>query len=642
MREKNAEYFLTESFFEKFLGKEGPLSKKPFYEYRKDQIILSSIFGEILEGSGVVLAEAGTGTGKSLAYLVPALALKQRVIIATRTKALQDQLTDKDIPLAIDILGQKASYIKIKGKGNYLCLFYFDRFKRNPLFREPSETDYYSIIEKWAYKTLTGEKSELKELPEDLDVWNQINVRQERCLLSKCPFFEDCFLFRLKKNAEKADIIVTNHHILFADCSLKTKNIGASVLPSFNNLIIDEAHEAEDSATNFFGISISRRMVEEWIYDCLRELPKEKHNKRKSSLIDEVQTFFSVFGDVQEKRKIKKNEIEASKKILPDFISSLVNFHSSLENKIDRDIFMGLYQRLENITESLYSILDSETPNFVKSVEKRNTNVVLSANPIRVGHLIKEHLVSKMKSMILTSATLFVNGSFEYTANRLGLMNDYHSIKIESPFDFSKQGLFYIPSSFPDPNSPEFLSLAVDTSKKLIGFSNGRAFVLCTSIKNMQAFYDSLKSDSPYPIFLQGDMPKGALLSKFRDSGNGILVATSSFWQGVDVQGEALSLVILDRIPFASPAEPLVEARMEELKEKGEDPFNTYQLPMATMILKQGIGRLIRSRRDRGVVACLDSRLIKKGYGKRILNSLPPFPLTHSLDEVKTFFEALS
>lgn len=637
----NSNFFLTEEFIEKVLGKNGPLSKMPFYEYRKEQIRLASLFGELLEGKGIMLAEAGTGTGKSLAYLIPAIALKQRVVIATRTKALQDQLADKDLPLAMEILKQKATYIKIKGKANYLCLFYYDRFRRNPLFKDPSETDFYSIVEKWATTTKTGEKGELSQLPEEIDFWNQINIRQERCLLSKCPFFEECFLFRLKRNAEKADIIITNHHILFADCSLKAKNVSASVLPSFNNLIIDEAHEAEDSATTFFGVSVSKRMIEEWIFDCLREIPREKHQRKKSALAQEVERFFSSFAEISERRKLTKEEISLAANNLTPMISSLSNFHSSLEKKIPEDIFIGLYERLENIRESLSFIIEEETRDYVKSVEKRNSNVVLSASPINVGNLIRETLVSKMKSLILTSATLSVNDSFDYISKRLGINADFHSIKIESPFDFRSQGLFFIPDSFPDPNSEEFLPNAIATIKNLIDFSNGRAFILCTSIKNMKAIYESLKNDTKFPIFIQGDMPKGALLKEFREKGNAILVATSSFWQGVDVQGEALSLVVLDKIPFASPSEPLVEARLQELKEKGEDPFNLYQLPMAAMILKQGMGRLIRSKTDKGVVACLDSRLVTKGYGKRMLKSLPPFPVTHSLDLVKSFFSRL-
>lgn len=641
MKEVNTKYFLTEDFIEKILGKEGPLSKKPFFEYRKEQIKLGAFFGEILEGKGILLAEAGTGTGKSLAYLIPAIALKQRVVIATSTKALQDQLADKDVPLANEILNQKATYIKIKGKANYLCLFYFDRFRRNPFFKDPSETDYYSIVEKWATSTKTGEKEELKELPEEIDFWNQINIRQERCLFSKCPFFEDCFLFRLKRNAEKADIIITNHHILFADCSLKAKNVNASVLPSFNNLIIDEAHEAENAATTFFGVTVSKKMFEEWVFDCMREIPRKNHHKKKDFLNEEIEKFFSSFANVFEKRKLDKKEISSAEKNLTPMISSLFNFHSSLEKKISEDIFIGLYERLENLRKSLSFIIEEETRDYVKIIEKRNSNVVLSAYPIRVGNLLREHLVSKMKSLILTSATLSINNSFEYISKRLGISDDCHKVQIESSFKFDKQGLFYIPDSFPDPNTEEFLTYAIATIKKLVNFSKGRAFVLCTSIKNMKSIYENLRLDTKFPVLIQGDMPKGELIRNFKKSGNAILVATYSFWQGVDVQGDTLSLVILDKIPFASPSEPLVEARILDLMEKGEDPFNLYQLPMAAMILKQGMGRLIRSRTDKGIVACLDSRLITKEYGKRILRSVPPFPITHSLDLVKCFFEQL-
>lgn len=642
MKKETIKQISSNSFIEKLFGKDGPLSKKSFYEYRKEQIHLATVFLEILEGSGTIIAEAGTGTGKSLAYLIPALLAKQRVIISTRTKTLQDQLADKDVPLAVKILGQKASYIKIKGKGNYLCLFYFDRFKRNPLFRDPSEIDYYSIIEKWAYETKSGEKSELESLPEDIDFWNQINIRQERCLFSKCPFFEDCFLFKLKKNAEQSDLIITNHHILFADCLLKKKKVGASVLPNFNNLIIDEAHEAEDSATSFFSISVSKRMVEEWINDCLRETFKVDIQKKKMAILKEVDDFFNSFQDVQEKRKISKIEANQSSKLLSSLIPALFNFHSTFEKKIDDDIFQGLYERLDSLKQSLFFIIEEENKNYVKSVEKRNLNVILSASPINVGPLIKESLISKMKSIILTSATLSVNDSFSYISQRLGVHSNCHTLKIESPFDFTKQSLFYFPKEFPDPNSEEFIESAILNIKKLIDFSKGRAFILCTSIKNMQAIYESLKNDLPFPLFIQGEMPKGTLLNKFRNKGNAVLVATSSFWQGVDVQGEALSLVVLDKLPFASPADPLIDARIEMLKQNDEDPFTKYQLPMAIMILKQGMGRLIRSKKDKGVVACLDVRLKKKNYGKIILKSLPPFPLTNSMQEVKNFFENLA
>ncbi|MCX7830999.1 MAG: ATP-dependent DNA helicase, partial [Acidobacteria bacterium] len=444
------------------------------------------------EGKGILLAEAGTGTGKSLAYLIPAMALRQRVVIATKTKALQDQLCDKDVPLAAEILGQKPYYIKIKGKANYLCLFYYDRFRRNPLFRDPAETDYYSIIEKWAETTQTGEKSELKELPEDLDFLNQINILSERCLFSKCPFFDICFLFRLKRNAEKADLIVTNHHILFADCAIKSKKVGASVLPYFNNLIIDEAHEVEDSATNFFGVNFSKRMAEEWIYDCLREVPKEKHQRKKNAIIDEVDLFFSNFENVSEKRKLKKEEIKRAHNAINHFVSSLSIFHSSLEKKISSEIFLGLYDRLETLKDSLSFILEEDSQNYVRAIEKRNTNIILSASPISVGKLIKEALFSKMKSIILTSATLSVNNSFDYISKRIGVNSECQCVKIESHFSFENQGLFYVPQSFPDPNSDEFLPAAIETIRNLICFSKGRAFILCTSVKNMNAIYDKL------------------------------------------------------------------------------------------------------------------------------------------------------
>ena len=634
-------FFPEEKIIESILGKSGELSRKDFFEYRKGQIELGKVFLEILKGKGIVLAEAGTGTGKSLAYLIPSLYSSQRVVIATRTKTLQDQLIEKDLPLAMEISKRYLKFVAIKGKGNYLCRLYFDRFVSNPLFRVEEETNYFEILKEWASSTQSGERSELKEIPEDADIWNQINIKDERCIFTKCPFYEECFLIKLKREAESSDLIITNHHILFADAALKEKGCGAQVLPRFNNLIIDEAHEAEDSATSFFGVSVSKRMVEEWAFDCLKETRKKGQRipKRTSPVSMEIDNFFNEFQNVDEKRKLRKEDYAFAGRELNTLFSRLYSFYLSIEKSADKEIYLGLGDRFEVLKESFNFIFFDEDKGYVKSVEKRGNNITFSASPIKVGKMVKEVVVDKMKSLILTSATLSVNNSFDYIASRLGINGEYNKIKIESPFDFKNQALLYIPEEFPEPNSPHFLVEAVDTIKKLISFSKGRAFVLCTSIKNMNIVYENLRGEIDYPLLIQGEKPKGALLEQFKKIGNGVLVATSSFWQGVDVQGDALSMVIIDKIPFASPGEPLIEARIDELRKNGENPFVSYQLPYATMILKQGLGRLIRSRKDKGVVACLDIRLRKKSYGAKILKDLPPFPLTSSLSEIEHFFQ---
>lgn len=631
-----------EKVIESILGLKGEFSKKDYYEYRRGQIELATLFYQVLKGQGIIIAEAGTGTGKSLSYLIPSLNVNERVVIATKTKTLQDQLTEKDLPIAMEISNKKVKFVTIKGKGNYLCKLYFDRFISNPLFKSEEEAKYFEILKEWAKTTKIGERSELKDIPEDVEFFNYINIKDERCIFTRCPFYEECFLVKLKREAESADIIVTNHHILFADAVLKNRGYGASVLPRFNNLIIDEAHEAEESATSFFGVSISKRMVDEWVSDCLKEV-KERRSKSKPTILSEkINHFFSLFIDTEEKRKLKKEDFEIYKKEGESFLGGLYSFFLSLEKSIEGDIYLGLLDRFEVLKGAFEFIFSEDERGFAKTVEKRGNNVTFSASPIKVGEVVKETIVEKMKSLILTSATLSVNNSFDYIATRLGVSGDYFTIKIESPFDFKKQGIFYIPSEFPDPNSDLFPIEAVNIIKEIVAFSRGRSFILSTSIKNMNFFYENLKGKIDYPLLIQGEKPKGALLETFKKLGNAVLVATSSFWQGVDVQGEALSSVIIDKIPFASPLEPLVEARINELKKEGIDAFNSYQLPYATMILKQGIGRLIRSRRDRGVVGCLDVRLRKKSYGKKILKDLPPFPITDSLKDIENFFKEVS
>lgn len=623
-----------------FLGPNGPLSKKEFYEYREGQIELARLITEVLEGRGTLLAEAQTGIGKSLAYLLPSVLLGQRVVIATRTKALQDQLIKKDLPLTFEILNNEVRYVNIKGKANYLCLLLFDRLIKSPLDQlrfNPKE--FYLLIE-WAKTTKSGERSELLDLKEDSPIWEEVCVKDNRCLLSKCPFFKDCYLYRLRIDADKSQIIVVNHHILFADTSLKIKSFGATLLPNYNNLIIDEAHEAEDSATSFFGISISKRMIEEWIHDTFRETQKAYLEPFKNELLYETNKLLSFFENCEEKRKIKKEEIEFFLINFPSYFLKMKEFLLKSREYIESEIFKGLEERYEYLVDGLNFIFLHDDKNYVKSCEKRLKNLIFHANPINVGPILKEHLFNKMKSLILTSATLTTNDTFEYIKKRLSLNDDVFTVRIESPYDFQKQGLFFIPDIFPEPNSLDFQKCALNTIKKLLTFSKGRAFILCTSIKNMNHFYEELSKDCEYPLLLQGEKPKSQILEEFRAMKNGVLVATSSFWQGVDVQGEALSLVILDKIPFASPSEPLVESRIEELLKEGLDPFINYQIPLATIILKQGMGRLIRSKKDRGVVACLDIRLRTKSYGKMILKCLPSFPITSSLDDVKNFFES--
>ncbi len=372
----------------KYLGPGSPLSCKPYYEFRKDQVELAAHLAEVLEGQGVTLAEAGTGTGKSLAYLLPAINLRQRVVIATHTKSLQDQLAEKDIPLAAEILGRRVDALRVKGKANYLCLFYYDRFRMNPLFRDPQEIEFYRMVEEWIPRTTFGDRSELKDVPEELDFWNNISARPERCSWSRCPRFQDCYLLKLRRAAEAADIIITNHHLLFADLSVRSRGVNASVLPDFVNLVIDEAHEAEDSATSFFGVTVSKKMIEEWAHDCGQELKtskKAKSRKHHLSLEPELSDFFGRLPGAAERKRLAHEDLSGSGEALEMLVSKMTVYHRSLEGSLDEEALLSLEARLQVLAESLRFVFSEDERNYVRSVETRGKNVVLNASPSSSG-----------------------------------------------------------------------------------------------------------------------------------------------------------------------------------------------------------------------------------------------------------------
>ncbi len=633
--------------FEALLGPGGPLSLETFYEYRPGQMSMTRAVWKTLDKNGALMVEAGTGTGKSLAYLLPSLALEHRVVISTRTKALQEQLARKDLPLCEKLLGRPLKAAIVKGRANYLCLHYWERFLKEPLFRNRMEARLLPRLKAWANGTKTGDKAEWSAIPEALALWHDVNARAERCLGSNCPLFKECFITKLRREAEAAELVVTNHHLLFADLAIKVQ-WQAAALPEYEHLVIDEAHEAEDAATSFFGFRASRRMLQEWFHDAGMLFRSAAISAARSTLADSEQAASLFFGLLQGRGAggLQGGRISYRKGALDQGLLSLkVRLATSLDaaslaidsGKENPEESRGLLERLERWRESLDFVLEGEDDAYVRWIEKSDRNVTLGASPIEVGSLLEKTLYGRLRSVIFTSATLTVGGSFSYFRRRLGIPADATELSIPSPFDYQNQGLFYVPSSFPLPADPSFQQALIGAVRGLIELSRGRAFVLCTSFKNMRAVADAVR-DLPYAILVQGEDSKGKLLERFKKDGNAVLVATSSFWQGVDVQGEALSLVVLDKIPFAVPSDPIVAARIERLRKEGANPFGEYQVPLAAITLKQGAGRLIRSRRDRGVVACLDVRLRQKAYGATILSSLPPFRAANELTNVEAFF----
>ncbi len=629
--------------FRALLGPGGPLAAEPFYEYRPGQEEMAAAVWRALRHEGFLLAEAGTGTGKSLAYLLPAAHLDRRVVISTGTKALQEQLARKDIPLLERILERPVRAVTVKGRANYLCLHYWRRFLAEPLFASPADAAHLKRLEAWAASTKTGDKAEWDGIPEELPTWREINARGERCLGSSCPLFSDCYVVQLRRQAEAADLVVTNHHLLCADLALKNR-WDAAALPEYAHLVMDEAHEAEEAATSFFGVSVSRRMVQEWLHDAAKIAGGGEGNLSRI-LQDATQAVLFFFGPIEargERREVlRAGHLGEREEALRERMDNALEAAGlALQSTDGGGEVEGLLGRLEVLREALEFVLDGADDAYVRYVEVRGRNVILGASPIDVGDLMRENLYGRLNGAVFTSATLTVGGSFAYFRSRMGIPEGAEELRLPSPFDYGRQGLLYVPARFPDPGDEGFLDALLGALPPLIGLSRGRAFVLCTSYRNMRAVAHSLEALLPFPVLVQGEEPKALLLERFRQAGNAVLVATASFWQGVDVQGEALSLVVIDKLPFAAPNDPLTQARIERLRKSGQDPFTGYQVPMAAIMLQQGVGRLIRSTRDRGVVACFDVRLRRRSYGRLLLASLPPFAVTESLESVETFFSS--
>ncbi len=648
---------------DKIFGPGGLISQShENYEYREGQVRMANEIAVAFESKKHLIVEAGTGTGKTLAYLIPAIAasikLKKRIIISTGTKNLQEQLMEKDIPFLQKALPAKFSAAYMKGRSNYACLYRINKSDNQPILDGMDQMDNFNEVRQWVRETATGDRAELTYLPENLSFWNRINAKGDTCIGQKCPDFEPCFITRMRSGADAADIVIVNHHLFFADLNVRGNQFG-KVIPDYGAVIFDEAHLIEDIAADYFGVQVSNFQIDELARD-VSDLPISdaivvagltKLSAKVIGLADQFLIRFTKARGSEGRFPLLTDEFETRGSDGETHSTPLGEAYQVLDEALarmetDADIFSeklpeaeSVVKRVKQVRSDLSFIVKQADRNYVHWLELRGRGVFLQASPVDVSSLLKEKLFDKVDTCILTSATLSSNGSFNFIRDRLGLDREKtNTLVAHSSFDYENQAIVYLPKSMPDPRSPEFTQFAASEIVKIVQVTRGRAFVLCTSNSSMNALYELVSSRIGYPCFLQGTMSKTGLLEKFRGTSNAVLFATSSFWQGVDVQGEQLSCVIIDKLPFAVPSDPIVAARAKFIDENGGKSFFDYSVPQAVISLKQGIGRLIRSSSDRGVIAILDPRLRTKGYGRDFLNSLPRMRITGDLDDVAELF----
>ncbi|HEX8700320.1 MAG TPA: ATP-dependent DNA helicase [Myxococcaceae bacterium] len=638
------------------LGPGGALqSALPAYEHRPEQLQMARAVERAFNERSYLLAEAGTGTGKTLAYLVPALLSGRRVVVSTATKTLQDQIFFKDLPLLKERMGLEFEAAYLKGRGNYLCLQRFNAFSKDPTFGSREEVRHWPHIQEWSTRTETGDRAEL-ELPENFSAWSRLSATADTCLGSKCPLYEQCFVTRMRREAESADLLVVNHHLFFADLALKgTGRRSEGVLPLYEAVIFDEAHALEDAASGHFGCSVSNHRLEELARDAVASLPEtDGRFTTLRALAARVRTHGEVFF-TQAPRVLGLAGSEGGVALKPEKMAqlagSLEQVRQSLEalaafTSSEREPeLLALARRGSEMSDELTFLEKAESTDHVYWAEARGRGVFLRSSPIDVAKELRSRLYGGVDTVVFTSATLAAESRFDFFARRMGLYDDegvpvaeVRTLSVPSPFDFARQAALYLPTHLPDPAVPGFIEAAAEEIIRLCEVSNGRAFVLFTSLKNMERAYELTQSRLPYQVLKQGDRPKQQLLEAFREMPS-VLFAAHSFWEGVDVPGDALSLLIIDRLPFASPGDPLVAARIRQLEARGEEAFETYQLPQATLALRQGFGRLIRTQTDRGAVALLDRRIVTKPYGRAFLHSLPSAQRVEDLHSLRLWFQ---
>ncbi|OQW69208.1 MAG: helicase [Proteobacteria bacterium ST_bin12] len=618
------------------------------YSERPQQLEMALAIEAAIKDNKQLVAEAGTGTGKTFAYLVPALLSGGKVIISTGTKTLQDQLFNRDLPNVRDALKVPVTVAMLKGRSNYVCHYHLEAATQSGRFASREDAKYVHLIKNFAENSKTGDKSELTEVPENATIWLNVTSTRDNCLGQDCNFYKECFVMEARKKALAADVVVVNHHLFFADVMLRDEGV-AELLPSANTVIFDEAHQLPEVAGLFFGEDISTSQLVELCRDSTAAhltLAKDCVALGESIPIVEkaCKDFRLVFQYEGSRMPVQKalalKNFEAA---FIDMQTALSQLTKVLESQAARDPMLEkCWQRGEALKQQLNAWFKAENNNLVRWVEVFTQSVQLHATPLSVADGFSKQLNAQPRAWIFTSATLAVKSDFSHYIAQMGL----HAAETgfwESPFDYGNQALLYAPPNMPDPNNSAYAAAVAAVSLPVIQASLGRAFVLCTSLKAMREVHALLKeafatAGMEYPLLMQGESTRTELLDRFRAHGNAVLVGSQSFWEGVDVRGEALSVVIIDKLPFAPPDDPVLSARIDKMNQEGKNAFMEYQLPYSVITLKQGAGRLIRDETDRGVLVICDPRLITKPYGKRIWQSLPPFKRTKNLVDVEAFF----
>jgi ATP-dependent DNA helicase DinG len=625
------------------------------YEFRASQLEMSSAVAQILSG-GKLVVEAETGIGKTLAYLIPAVLSGQKVIISTNTLNLQEQILSYDIPFIQRNINPQLSALCVKGRQNYLCLNRWQQFALHPQLEMFASGNTIKKIKRWLQSTSTGDRAELPWLEDNSALWREISTTASQCLGSKCPNDKSCFINELRRKAAGAQLLIVNHHLFFSDLALRREGHG-EVLPRYESVIFDEAHHLENIATNFFGYSFSHFQLLELVSDVklsaemLVEDKKEEVFLAAESLQIRSKYFSDMFPAQIGKFSLQEfidgnHDWEEQIQAVSGRLSSLAS--TLLRMAIEGDVWKGLANRCEDLQSRLIAIAGLlETPGegkYIRWYERREKSIVLTASPIDIAAELNTVLYPEVRSAVFTSGTLTVGGDFTYFLNRLGLDQDTETLSLASPFDYKNRTMLYVPAHtpenpFPQPDQEEFHHQIQAIMNRILLASGGRALVLFTSFYNMRKTYPFLVENLPYPVFIQGEAPRNKLLQSFQQQTNSVLLAVASFWEGINVPGESLSCVIIDKLPFEVPSDPVIMARINKIREEGGNPFMNFQLPRAILSLRQGVGRLMRTSSDRGLLAILDIRLFTKKYGRLFLRSLPPSPITRELSEVESFFE---
>jgi ATP-dependent DNA helicase DinG len=634
---------------EAWFGPDGLLSRRlPGYEPRVQQLEMASAVERALAGDGTLLVEAGTGTGKTLAYLLPAVLSGKKVIVSTGTKTLQDQIMQHDLPLLASGLGRDVSSACMKGLSNYVCLRRYEEFLAGseavagPLARD------VDALQRWVETSPSGDRAELPVLSADAGLWSHIHSSPETRIGPKCGHYEACFVTKMRRNAEAAQLVIVNHHLFFADLALRGPH-GGGVLPPHDAVIFDEAHLVEDIATEFFGVSVSTHKLEVLVRDAMRALARSGLAAQGDKLCAGVMltgaTFFQTLprprtgesGRVPLSPEVFASRLQAPMFALDNALDALASF---CKGQVGRsEAVAQIARRAEQVRDDVAVIAEGGVGDQVTWTVARGRGVSIGASPIEIGERLREGLFFRGQSVVMTSATLSTGGTLDYVKTRLGIDFEVDEKLLASPFDYAQQAALYLPKGLGDPREAGFMERAASEIQALVSLTGGGAFVLCTSVRAMHELHTRCKDALGLRVLLQGDAPNATLLDEFRADGHAVLFATASFWQGVDVPGEALRLVIIDKLPFDVPTDPLVAARCDKLKARGTEPFMKYLVPAAALTLKQGFGRLIRSRRDRGVVALLDERVTSKGYGKVLLRSLPAATRCETFEDVERFWQ---